>query len=275
MLRKILLPFIRFCVRRSIRLQELLPVIKECFIEVASQELARSGNPITAAKLSAMTGVHRKDIKEVNEHLRVPGLVRHPVVRAISLWRSSPEFTDQEGNPRLLTFDTPQSEFHALASKLNSDISPYSLLFELERSGSILKTPEGLQLISSGYLTITDGWELFAEEVDDLLATMEHNLSEEGHPKNLQLKTSFDAIPSTYAEEIRSWLRKRGADFQREVAAYLAAHDCDIDSANKAKLRHDTDFLQVSCSAFALIRTAEPDDSLKKPNLLTKKTRTP
>jgi hypothetical protein len=265
MLKKVLLPFVRFCVRRSIRLQEVLPVVKECFLEVAAEELSRDGTPITATKLSAMTGVHRKDIKEVATHNRAPSLVQHPVVRAITLWRSSPEFIDRGGNPRVLTFDSNRSEFHALATKLGSDTNAYSLLFELERCGAVSKTPAGLELVSSGYFSIADGWEIFAEEVEDLLMTMEHNLADESASKNLQLKTSFDAIPSAYSEEIRTWLRKKGADFQREVAAYLAAHDCEINPDNKVRLRHETDFLQVSCSAFALIRDALPDTSKKNP----------
>jgi hypothetical protein len=268
MLKKIILPFIRFCVRRSIRLQELLPIIKECYLHVASEELARTNSPATAAKLSAMTGVHRKDIKEVSTHKRAPSLVRHPVVRAISLWRSDQDFTDADGNPRELSYDSPQSEFHELARRLCGDLNPYSLLFELERSGSVVKTDSGLQLIATSYSTIADGWEIFAEEVEDLLATIENNLSDKNLPKNLQLKTSFDAIPSAYQEDIRRWLRSKGADFQREVAAYLASLDCEVTPSNRNDLRHDTDFLQVSCSAFAMIRATEPDNLLKNTNAL-------
>ena len=61
----LLKPFARFCVRRSLKFQDLLGAMKIAFIEVAQQELREQGLVESVSKLSAMTGLQRSDIDKL------------------------------------------------------------------------------------------------------------------------------------------------------------------------------------------------------------------
>jgi hypothetical protein len=252
MLELILLPIIRFCVRRSLRLNDLVTIAKQCFIKIALEELKLNKVPATASKISAMTGVHRKDIKQSQHTNEIVRLVEHPVVRLINLWQNDKKYLDLQGNPLELEIGTSESTFIKLVKQIGGDLNPYSILFELDRIGAIERKENDLiALTKNSFIDNRYGWDILGDGITDLVESVEYNLQEDNHSKNLQLKTVFDVIPAEYEDEIRIWIRKKGTQFHNEIAKYIASYDLDNNPELPFK---NSDRVEVSVSAFSVIR---------------------
>lgn len=250
MLETLCLPLARLCIRRSWRLQSLVVALKRCLIQAAREELERTGVPVTAAKLSAMSGVHRKDLKQYEAGDLPARLVEHPVVRLISIWRTDRRFCSSSGKPRSLSTDGTESEFMELTRLVGGDVNPYAILFELERIGAIQRHGASIRLVAHAMLDDSHAWKMLAEGIDDLTRAVTFNLEHPQGPKNLQLKTSYDAIPAEHEPELRAWLLTRGTQFHDEIRTYLARFDADVAPRPEGRPKHT---IEVSCSAFSVI----------------------
>jgi hypothetical protein len=257
MLRYLILPAARFCVRHSIRLPEIVDVFKRCFVEAAQDALRAEGVEPTAAKVSVMTGVHRKDIRSIVESAapRIDPLGKHPLVRLLSFWNTDEEFFDTtRGAPRVLTPGDGPGSVGALVRRVGGDANPYSLLYALDRSGLVRRALDGsYELLKSSFSVPTEaGWEMIAELIGDGIECLEHNVDHEPEERNLQLKTVFDNIPARFVDELRREIRERGGKFQEEIRSLLARYDRDM---NSSLATIEDESVEVSCSVFGVVRS--------------------
>lgn len=256
MLRFLISPIASFCVRRSIRLPEVLDMFKRCLVDAARHQLEAEGTAPTAAKISVLTGVHRKDIRLFIEESpsRSDPLQKHPLVRLLSFWTTDPEFFDNErGAPRLLPEGDKFGSVGALVRRVTGDANPYSLLYTLERSGLVRRGKDGsFELIKYAFsVTGEEGWEMLVELVSDAIECLEHNVTTPADDRNLHLKTVFDNVPARFAPLLRKELRERGKKFQGEIRSLLSQYDRDMNPSLR-EVADDT--VEISCSTFGLVR---------------------
>jgi hypothetical protein len=251
-LRNLLLPIARFCVGRSIRLQELTDAMKRCLVEAAREQLVREGERPTGARLSVLTGVHRKDLKSFEADTIGEPLRKHPIVRLLSLWTTDREFSDSTGRPKVLSIGASgPGSFAALAERLGGDASQYGLLFVLERDGFIERGKDGtVTLVKTEYTNRGAGWEMLSELFEDGIRCIEHNLVAPPEQLNLQLKTVFDNIPQRFAEKLRAEIRDRGVRFQEEIRVLLSQYDRDV---NPKMHEFDDPPVELSCSVMGVV----------------------
>lgn len=249
-LEKLVLPIARWCVRRSIRLQDILQALKASLLVAAEEELLRSGNPVSDARLSAMTGVHRKDTRKRSSLSELP-LVSHPTVRAVTLWQSVKPFVASNGNPRVLAIGIDGRGFMLLADMVGSDINAHALLFELERAHVVERTQKGVRLIRREVVITDRATDILAEQFNDVASCIEENLNSKNSPLNLQLKTIFDSIPARHAASIQRWILKEGSRFHEKVRRYLGQFDSDV---NPRVLGVEDEKVEISVSAFSVTR---------------------
>ena len=257
MIRYLIMPVARFCVRHSIRLPEIVNVFKGCFVEAAQETLRAEGVEPTAAKVSVMTGVHRKDIRSILESPspRIDPLGKHPLVKLLSLWNTDGEFFDKEkGIPRALTEGDGLGSVGALVRRVGGDANPYSLLYALDRSGLVKRALDGsYELLKSSFSVPTEaGWEMIAELIGDGIECLEHNVDHVPEERNLQLKTVFDNIPARFADELRREIKGRGSRFQEEIRVLLAGYDRDM---NSSLAGIEDEGVEISCSVFGVVRS--------------------
>ena len=251
-LRNLLLPIARFCVSRSIGLQELTDTMKRCLVEAAREQLISEGDRPTGAKLSVLTGVHRKNLKSFEIDPVGEPLKKHPVVRLLAVWTSDDEFCQSPGKPRALDIGkNGMGTFTALAQRIGSDASQYSLLFALERDGFISRNADGtITLLRTEFTKRGAEWEMLGELFEDGIGCIEHNLISSTDNLNLHLKTVFDNIPKRFGEQLRTEVRERGSKFQEEVRTLLAQYDRDVNPAMK---EFNDPAVEVSCSVIGLV----------------------
>lgn len=256
MLRYLLTPIARFCIQRGMRLPEVVEACKRCFVDAARETMSREGIPPTAAKISVMTGVHRKDIRTLMSETgdRASPLQKHPLVRLLSFWNTDPEFYDLKGvAPRTLPPGDCAGSIGSLVRRVGGDANPYSLIYALERSGLVAIEPDGsFKLVKAAFSTPPEqGWENAEEMIGDTIECLEHNIASAESNRNLQLKTVFDNIPARFMESLRREIRERGTKFQAEIRELLARYDRDM---NPLLGEIEDEAAEISCSVVSVVK---------------------
>lgn len=236
-LRQALKPLIRYCLKRSITIQEVLESVKAVFIEEAAEDLERRKERINSSRLCVATGLHRMEVlrlwkqgpKEASPHY---------ATRVIGQWLSDRRYVGKSGRPLVLSHDGEDCEFNKLVRTVCLDVHPGTVLFELERVGAVERTRDGIKLLMKGYLpkgNPEEGYKLFARDAGHLLETVEENVFDTPKPANLHVRTDLDNINQDSIDNIRKWLFEQGNAFHEKARKFLSKHDLDITPKKNAK----------------------------------------
>ena len=118
-------------------------------------------------------------------------------------------------------------------------------------------SPRGIRLTAARLTTLpqetVEGFRMLGEDVADLLAAGDENLSSETNDRHLHLKTEFDNIPLSAAEKVKTWLRKEGSLMHERVERFLAQLDRDVTPA-----RSNEPAVRVAFGSFAYVDRTVP-----------------
>jgi hypothetical protein len=231
-LRYVLRPVVRFCLRKTLTIQDVQSISKSLFVELAREEIEYSGKKPNTSKISIVTGLRRKEVERINKSVGddfddSPALI----TRVIGQWLSDPEFVTATGEPRIVSYKGSDSEFYSLVQRVSTDVRPGSVLAELERLGAVEESARGLRLLARAYEPRGDleaGFQLLSTDADDLILAVEENVHDEAVVPNLHATTEYDNICSSDIPEVRQWLLDEGMRFHKKVRAYLSQFDKDL-----------------------------------------------
>lgn len=253
LLRQLLKPVLRLCLRHAIKLQEILEEVKLSLLELAQQEMVKLGEQINVSRLSLMTGVHRKDVIRILDQPQNIKQEENLLSRIIGMWKNSAEFRSISGRPKTLSTKGKNSEFAHLVRSVSRELNPYSVLFELERSAMVERSPGGIKLKAQVYVPKGDyqqSLQLLARDSEDLAEAVLENISENETVKNLHIKTEYDNISPMHLSEIKHWLLKEGDAFHERASRYLASFDKDI-TPGRSK---EEGRARISLGSFSLVQ---------------------
>lgn len=229
-LRLVLRPVVRYCLRKSLTIQDLLESAKVVFIDVASEEMHHQAKEVTLSRLRVTTGINRRELMRIYNQGESRDSGLGLVARVIGAWQQDPAYTTKNNRPRILSFEGGNSEFHELVAGVSTDIKPPSVLFELERIGAVEQTSKGLKLKASGYLPKQDtieSFRLLSYDIEELMDIVEENVFGEDSTRNLHATTEFDNISEKDLAHLREWVFKEGSAFHKRVRDYIAKYDLD------------------------------------------------
>ncbi|MCB0345555.1 MAG: hypothetical protein KDD66_10580 [Bdellovibrionales bacterium] len=229
-----LLPALRFCLRRLISVHEIVETLKIVLIDLAGKEIQKAGGEITVSRISVMTGMNRREVSRI---LQDGKRIKDPDVdltsRVTSTWEHDEEFLTQTKRPRVLSYKGRNSEFKRLCKKVSKDINPATMLFELLRRDSVEETPNGVKLrqgVSFHHEVPERGLELLTMDTDTLIRSVEENLLETKDQRNLHIRTEYDNIFIDDIPKVRRWIFERGQQFHKDLRDFLSNHDKDINN---------------------------------------------
>ena len=257
-----LVPVVRFCIRHSVKLNDVVECCKAVFLRVAEEESARAGAKLTASRLAVMTGVHRKDVTRLTREGTKAPEERSIIVRVLGQWQTDSRFVTPTGMPRVLSVGTADSDFHTLVFSVTSDVPPASILAELERTGSVRVGSRGARLLRPGFIPKGDhlqGLVMASTDVADLLESAQMNLVEEPKVPNLHVKVEYDNIVREAEPEIRKWFLEKGTAFHREAMHFVARFDKDVNQ----KLSGKEGGLRVAIGGYSITGRAHPSGSIR------------
>lgn len=231
LLGRFLRPIARLAVKSGLSFREISHLLKVEMLDICESELLKSGQKISASKISAATGLNRNDIKALKEAPEETSPFSHRLVaRVLNRWEQDKRFLDGRGRPRILTITGPNNDFEKLVSSVSSHIAAGAVLFELLRTGQIKKTPRGVKLESAIALASKDvmrGLDLLARNIESLCSAVFENLAQK-EMKNLHLRTTYDNIYVSDLERIREWLIREGTRFHERMRDMLSKSDADV-----------------------------------------------
>lgn len=135
----LLLPVARLLVSGGIGIDELMHAAKRAYLSEAMQAVARQGGRVSISRLSVATGMTRKEVSALlseSPENKGPGIKRSGQQRALRVlkgWLSDPRFQGAGGRPAELPYGGNHVSFTLLVKLYGGDVTPKSVLRELER----------------------------------------------------------------------------------------------------------------------------------------------
>jgi hypothetical protein len=144
----LMVPVARFLLRSGVGFKEFAEVSRLAFVEVASSDFGLRGRPTNISRVSAMTGIPRKEVKRLrsvrpsyDENLRVE---LGPLSDVLQRWHTDSSYLDRNGRPRALRMQGRGVSFRSLVKLCAGDIPAGAIRVELLRSGSVIEDAKGL-----------------------------------------------------------------------------------------------------------------------------------
>ena len=235
---RVLQPLVRLLLRNGVTYTVFAAALKRVFLAAAQQELAGRQMAATDSAVSLLSGLHRRDVRNLTQAETAPPAPSAPPARlglaaqVVARWMNDAEFRDTkdaQGGTRALPKSGEVASFDSLVARVSRDVRPKAVLDELLRLGVVQDTPDGVVLEGSGFAP-RQGFEemswLMAQNLQDHAAAAVANLHGEGNV--LEQAVFVDALTAESAARLQ----------QVSVLAWKAAFKTVM---QEAQLRFDGD----------------------------------
>src|SRR5262245_56781098 len=139
----LLAPLARLCLARGLNFASAVELLKHAYIGAAREAHAGRHGPRDIARVSAATGISRREVTRISNELVAPSVVRgSPATKVFTRWASSAKLRDRQGRPRPLRRHGRAPSFDALSHSVTRDIHPTVILDELCRLGLTRHDPD-------------------------------------------------------------------------------------------------------------------------------------
>lgn len=229
-IRILLRPAVMVALRHGLKIQDLIEFLKVSFVELSKDELKSSAEKQSISRIAIMSGLSRREVMRVGEKETNESPTPKLLSKVIGQWQHDKRYLIK-GSPRPLSFEGVQSEFFSLVSSISKDINPYTVLFELERLGGVVRSEGLLELRIRSFDAQKDvekGWLLLGEDTADLVAAVQENLNNPKDIPNLHITTRYDNLVISSLPEIKEWILKKGAEFHASAREFISQYDKDL-----------------------------------------------
>jgi len=234
-------PVVRWLLRSGVQYGAFAAALKTVFLEVASEELQRSGKKTTDSAVSVLSGLHRKDVRAISATSHEPELKSVSLASQVfTRWLTGARYRDATGKPRSLPRLGERRSFETLAREVSTDVHPRTVLDELVRLGLVRLRGEMVELNAKSFVPSSDQSELaalFAANAGDHLAAAVHNLTTT-QPRFLEQSVFADGLSDQSTKELHEIARALwGKAFERMVAEATKRCKADSDAPNPNRMR--------------------------------------
>lgn len=130
----LLLPLARLCLARGMTFAAAVEKLKHAYVGAAREVHAGRHGPRDISRVSAATGISRREVTRVTQQLVAPKVVRgSPATQVFTRWVGSAKLRDADGQPKALRRTGRAPSFEALSYAVTHDIHPRGILDELIR----------------------------------------------------------------------------------------------------------------------------------------------
>jgi Family of unknown function (DUF6502) len=222
-------PLARLLMRNGVPYPAFSLALKRVFLEAAQAELANQQMPTTDSAVTLLSGVHRRDVRNLTRGAAPARESGHEplglVGQVVARWMSEAPYLDAAGAPRgLMRNDARNDErsskrasgrigerkshaaradFDALVASVSSDVRPRAMLDEMLRLGVVTESAGSLHLVAAGFAPrqgLAETAQLFADNVSDHAAAAAANL--QGDANFLEQGIYVDQITAESADAI-------------------------------------------------------------------------
>jgi hypothetical protein len=242
-IRSLLEPLVRLVIRRDITHGQLSDLLKRVYVDVARGELAVPGERLTISRVAVRTGLTRKEasrlLDEESDHESTARRRIGRAARVLSAWVRESRYADGRGGPISLPFEsTSGPSFSELVRLHGADVTPRALLDEMLRVNAVRQLKDGrIRPIERAYVPRADEvqkLEMLGTDVADLIATIDHNITELDREPFYQRKVAYDNLRSDYLPALRALVSERAQDLLEYLDREMSAQDLDLKPSDEA-----------------------------------------
>ena len=230
--RQLLHPLVRILLRNGVAYGTLAGLVRQVYVDVAFREFAPQGKKQTVSRVSALTGLTRKDVKHLLEedtHAVSDGQARYSrAVRVISGWLHDNRFLNEAGKPAILSIEGAQQSFALLVKEYSGDIPTKAMLSMLEEGGTVSVSDNRVRLVRHAYVPGGDAIEkikILGGDVFELISTIDHNITADPADLWYQRKVSYDNIDPHAAGKLRKLSFKKAQALLEHLNKKFSEHD--------------------------------------------------
>lgn len=244
---RMLRPLVRLLLRRGVSLKSLYELLKWLFVDVAAEEFGPSGRRRAVSRISAMTGLTRKEVARLvslpASSDRESEARYNRASRVIAGWRRDPDFSASRGGPGSLVLKGEGSTFAELVRRYSGDMTPKAMLDELLRINAARVLRDGrIKLMVRSYIPGAGDGErihILGADVGHLIRTIDHNLENtDPQRKCFQRKVSYDNLPAEALPEFKSLSAESSQKLLEKLDEWLAQWDRDNNPNVKGEGRY-------------------------------------
>jgi len=232
-------PLVRILLRNGVAFGSFAELAKKVYVDVAFEDFAPDTKKQTISRVSALTGLTRKEAKRLHElehtdsHRSEQRYNR--AVRVISGWVNDKEFHDALGQPESLPVEGAKSSFSALVRKYSGDVPTQSMLSVLISASAIEKTGDRVRLIQRAYVPgkdPADKLSILGTDTAELISTIDHNLVSDEKALRFQRKVSNHHIQADAVPEFQVLSARKAQQLLEQFDAWLSKHEIDCGEQN-------------------------------------------
>ena len=238
-IRTVMSPIIRLMLHCGVTYREFADTCKTLYVDVAARNFGINGRPTNTSRIAVLTGLDRKQIKNIRDSLETNAQAAvqttDRISRLLSGWYQDPDFIDGNNEPRLLQ-EKGEASFVELAKRYGADIPPGALLKELVRSGTVIKTEAGLLKPATRTYIPAGNRDLSLQRatsvINDLGETLCHNLfdSKRDADRHFERRASSINIPASKLPAFKEFMASKGQAFLEELDAWLSDNEASTES---------------------------------------------
>jgi hypothetical protein len=240
-------PLARLLLRHGVAYPSFAVALKQVFLEAAVEELQRTGQKQTDSAISLLSGVHRRDVRNIARGATAPVPLDAPMNMAsqvVSRWLADGAWRDRRGRAKTLPRTGDAGSFEALVASISSDVRPRAVLDELVRLGIAEEKDSQVRLLERGFVP-RQGFDemaaLLRDNLHDHAAAAALNL--DGERNYLEQAIFVDELTQASVERLhavsaQAWRRA----FDTVMAEAQARYDHDQEHATPGTRVHRARF---------------------------------
>jgi len=230
----ILRPLVRILLRNGVAYGSFAELAKKVYVDVAFDEFAPAAKKQSISRVSALTGLTRKEAKRLHEldHTDPHDTEQryNRAVRVISGWVNDAEFHDPSGQAAELPIDGDHASFAALVRKFSGDVPTQSMLAVLTMASAVEKTAKGVRLLQRAYVPgkdPADKLNILGTDTAELVSTIDHNIVSDEKGLRYQRKVSNHNVRADAVAEFKAMSSEKAQALLEDLDTWLSAHETD------------------------------------------------
>ncbi|MCX7174430.1 MAG: DUF6502 family protein [Proteobacteria bacterium] len=217
---RLLAPLVDMLLSEGITYSHFSQALKQVFLEAAASALEDRDARVNDSKISLLSGVHRKDVREWRNagHPITPVKTLSLAMKVFTSWVSDPAYRDKRGQPKVLVRAGKRGSFEDLVTSISTDVHPRAVLEELIRLGVVVTESEGkdtsstlLRLCKTAFVPqggYGEMLQVLADNIGDHIAAAARNV-EGRDPPVLEQAIFADGLTADSAGALAALARKQ------------------------------------------------------------------
>ncbi len=237
---RLMRPLVRILLRNGMAYGNLAELVRKVYVDVAWREFAPEGKKQTVSRVSALTGLTRKEVRRLLDEgmsATAPDPERYNrAIRVISGWINDRRFLDSDGKSADLPVEGKQKSFALLVKDYSGDIPTQAMLSMLEEAGSIRMVKNKVRLARRAYVPSGDSAEkieILGSDVFELVSTIDHNLSTGTGDLRFQRKVAYDNIDPDALDKLKKMSFRSAQALLEKLDKQYSANELDEVNGSK------------------------------------------